>query len=278
MCQNLTRLGGENLKKAALCLLSGIILLCISFCLPEILQNYQLHQEQKDLISGYLQNPEEGEPQETEPADDVGNDEKTENTLMSRIYDFDGLKRVNPDIVGWIYVPGTQIDYPICRGSDDSYYLTHSFRKSSNALGAIFVPAETSEELTDAHTILYGHNMRSGKMFGELSNYAQKSFRDQYPYVYIYTPEKTLSCTVYAAYRTRYDSVVYTIGYQFDTEDYRQWIDTSITSALYDCGIAPTGKEQIFTLSTCVDSGSANDRFVIHCVVTDQMLLTEENQ
>lgn len=263
------------MKKAGMCLAAGMFLLAVSFWLPEAWQNYLIGQEQTDLISGYRQEPEEDQEDPKEPKSAVS-DSDTENSPLEWTYDFAGLREINPDIVGWIYVPGTQIDYPICRGSDDSYYLTHSFRRSQNALGAVFVPSETSEDLMEAHTILYGHNMRSGKMFGELSNYADQSFRNQYPFVYVYTSKASYSCTVYAAYRTRYDSDVYTIGYAKDTDAYREWIDKTVAQSLYDCGIAPTGTEQIFTLSTCVDSGSAKDRFVVQCVVTDQRLREED--
>ena len=257
------------MKKAGMCLAVGMLLIVGSFWLPEVWQNYLIRQEQVDLISGYLEEPEEKEPKES--VSDSDTEDPKGNSPMYRNLDFEGLQQINPEIVGWIYVPGTQIDYPICCGSDNDYYLTHSFRRSRNALGAIFVPAETSESLTDAHTILYGHNMRSGKMFGELSNYADQGFRDRYPYVYIYTPDHSYTCTVYAAYRTRYDSAVYTIGYETGTEVFREWIHDTVGNAAYDCGIAPTGQEQIFTLSTCVDSGSAKDRLVVQCVVTDHI-------
>lgn len=263
----------KNLRKAGLCLIAGMLLLAGSFWLPELWQNYLLRQEQVDFISGYIEEPEENDPEESVSESET--EDPKGNRPMYRNIDFAGLQQINPEIVGWIYVPGTQIDYPICLGSDNNYYLTHSFRRSQNALGAIFAPAETSDDLGDAHTILYGHNMRSGKMFGELSNYESSEFRDRYPYVYIYTPDQSYTCTVYAAYRTRYDSAVYTIGYETGTEVFREWINDTVEHAVYDCGIAPTGQEQIFTLSTCVDSGSAKDRYVVQCVVTDHITLEE---
>lgn len=263
----------KNLRKAGLCLIAGMLLLAGSFWLPELWQNYLIRQEQVDFISGYIEEPEENDPEESVSESET--EDPKGNSPMYRNIDFAGLQQINPEIVGWIYVPGTQIDYPICLGSDNNYYLTHSFRRSQNALGAIFAPAETSDDLRDAHTILYGHNMRSGKMFGELSNYESSEFRDRYPYVYIYTPDQSYTCTVYAAYRTRYDSAVYTIGYETGTEVFREWINDTVEHAAYDCGIAPTGQEQIFTLSTCVDSGSAKDRYVVQCVVTDHITLEE---
>ena len=263
----------KNLRKAGLCLIAGMLLLAGSFWLPELWQNYLIRQEQVDFISGYIEEPEENDPEESVSESDM--EDLKGNRPMYRNIDFAGLQQINLEIVGWIYVPGTQIDYPICLGSDNDYYLTHSFRRSQNALGAIFAPAETSDDLGDAHTILYGHNMRSGKMFGELSNYESSEFRNRYPYVYIYTPDQSYTCTVYAAYRTRYDSAVYTIGYETGTEVFREWINDTVEHAAYDCGIAPTGQEQIFTLSTCVDSGLAKDRLVVQCVVTDHIAVGE---
>lgn len=256
----------RKLRKAMLGLLTGLLLLVICR-LPDILRNHQAHQEQRDLISTYVYEPEDpGREEQQEPASAPATE--TAKTPMDRICDFAGLKKINPEIIGWIYVPGTQIDAPICKGSDDSFYLTHSFQKSSSVSGAIFVPKETSESLGDAHTIIYGHNMRSGQMFGELSNYAERDFWEQYPYVYIYTPEQSVACTIYAAYRTKYDSEVYTVGYQTGTESYCQWVEQTLARPLYDSGVVPDGQEQIFTLSTCADSGSALDRFVVQCVVT----------
>ena len=261
------------MRKASLCLIAGMLLLAGSFWLPDLWQNYLIRQEQVGFISGCIEEPEENDPEESVSESDM--EDLKGNRPMYRNIDFAGLQQINPEIVGWIYVPGTQIDYPICLGSDNDYYLTHSFRRSQNALGAIFAPAETSDDLGDAHTILYGHNMRSGKMFGELSNYESSEFRDRYPYVYIYTPDQSYTCTVYAAYRTRYDSAVYTIGYETGTEVFREWINDTVEHAAYDCGIAPTGQEQIFTLSTCVDSGLAKDRLVVQCVVTDHIAVGE---
>ena len=263
----------KNLRKAGLCLIAGMLLLAGSFWLPELWQNYLIRQEQVDFISGYIEEPEENDPEESVSESET--EDPKGNSPMYRNIDFAGLQQINPEIVGWIYVPGTQIDYPICLGSDNDYYLTHSFRRSQNALGAIFAPVETSDDLGDAHTILYGHNMRSGKMFGELSNYESSEFRDRYPYVYIYTPDQSYTCTVYAAYRTRYDSAVYTIGYETGTEVFREWSNDTVEHAAYDCGIAPTGQEQIFTLSTCVDSGVEKERLVVQCVVTDHIAVGE---
>ena len=178
------------------------------------------------------------------------------------------MQRVNPDIVGWIYLPGTQIDEPVCRGTDNHYYLTHTAGKAENPLGAIFVPPETGKDLADAHVLFYGHNMRSGQRFGELSSYCQESFAREYPYVYIYTPNGSRRGTVYSVYQTNRDSDAYTIGYKLETDAYAKWQERTAEQSIYDCGPIPDCGQQVFTLSTCTGSGAAKERLVVHFVMT----------
>ena len=187
---------------------------------------------------------------------------------MERIVDFQNLQQINPEILAWITVPGTPIDYPVALGEDNSYYLNHTVTGESNILGSIF--AATGTDFEESHIILYGHNMASGKMFGSLKKYHDKDFRNTYPYVYVYTPETTYTCAIYSVYSTRYDSDVFTLGYKGDSEEWKQWIAETVQNAEYDCNIAPTGKEKVFTLSTCVGDGSSPYRLVIHAVTVAQ--------
>ena len=191
-----------------------------------------------------------------------------EDKTLLREIDWGGLQELNSDIVGWIYIPGTHVDYPILIGESDTEYLYKSSKGAANKLGSIFAYADTSRSLEDAHTVLYGHNMASGQMFGDLSDYQSRSYRNSYPYVYIYTPHRALQCTVYASYTCKMTDPVYTVGFTRGSEDYKAWIQETITRRDYDCGIAPTGSEQVITLSTCTDVGVVSDRYVVHCVVT----------
>ena len=146
----------------------------------------------------------------------------------------------------------------------------------SNILGAIFAAAGT--DLSESHIILYGHNMASGKMFGILKQYHDKDFRNTYPYVYVYTPEITYTCAIYSVYSTRYDSDVFTLGYQENSEEWKQWIAETVENAEYDCGIAPAGNEKVFTLSTCVGDGSSPYRLVVHAVAVAQKEVAHEEE
>ena len=232
------------MRKAAGCVLLAILCLLGASYLPRILQEAQTDREQQNLISGYIQNPDTTDEENTESTTDEPEEETDPN--MERIVDFQNLQQINPEILAWITVPGTPIDYPVALGEDNSYYLNHTVTGESNILGSIFATAGTDFE--ESHIILYGHNMASGKMFGSLKKYHDKDFRNS----------------------TRYDSDVFTLGYKGDSEEWKQWIAETVQNAEYDCNIAPTGKEKVFTLSTCVGDGSSPYRLVIHAVTVAQ--------
>lgn len=165
------------MRKAAGCVLLAILCLLGASYLPRILQEAQTDREQQNLISGYIQNPDTTDEENTESTTDEPEEETDPN--MERIVDFQNLQQINPEILAWITVPGTPIDYPVALGEDNSYYLNHTVTGESNILGSIFATAGTDFE--ESHIILYGHNMASGKMFGSLKKYHEKDFRNTYP-------------------------------------------------------------------------------------------------
>lgn len=187
--------------------------------------------------------------------------------------DWNGLKKVNPDIIGWIRIPDLAVDYAILKGTSGDYYLNHHMDGSENILGSIFAADGTSDFLDDAHTILYGHNMASGRMFGQLSFYSDVDFWKEHPYVYVYTPYKTLTLAIYNVYNCLDSDETYTLGYTMGSEDFKEWIAASENKGKYKTEFIPTGNEQIFTLSTCADYGTENNRFVANC-----MVIKEENK
>ena len=160
------------MRKAAGCVLLAILCLLGASYLPRILQEAQTDREQQNLISGYIQNPDTTDEENTESTTDEPEEETDPN--MERIVDFQNLQQINPEILAWITVPGTPIDYPVALGEDNSYYLNHTVTGESNILGSIFATAGTDFE--ESHIILYGHNMASGKMFGSLKKYREEEF------------------------------------------------------------------------------------------------------
>lgn len=169
------------MRKAIGCLLLAVMCLLGSLYLPRILQEIQTDQDQQNLISGYVRNPDTTTSEETDGIDNSDEPASENNPYVERSIDFPNLQQINPEIFAWITVPGTPIDYPVALGEDNNYYLYHSVTGENNILGAIFAAAGT--DLSESHIILYGHNMASGKMFGSLKQYHDKDFRNTYPYV-----------------------------------------------------------------------------------------------
>lgn len=106
--------------------------------------------------------------------------------------DFDGLAAINPDIVGWIYAPGTPINYPVVQTDDNTTYLTKLFDLSGNGSGTIFMDMDdTAPGMVDQQTTLYGHHMNDGKMFKVVDNTLDQASFDAFPSVYYITPSAT---------------------------------------------------------------------------------------
>lgn len=201
-----------------------------------------------------------------------GDEAQTEDLDLSPLglkIDFQGLKKVNRDIVGWIYIPDTKINYPVLQhDSDNVYYLHHSFRGEENVQGSIYIYSGFSADFTDSHMILFGHNMASGQMFGELSDYSEKSFWEEHPQLYLYLPRRSMECTIYSAHSCSVYDETYRKGHAYGTEAYEGFIRHTKELALWESGMTPSADEGIITLSTCTDEGDASRRFVVHCAVT----------
>jgi len=166
------------------------------------------------------------------PSNTVNSEGETEvaDTAETEGIDFDALRAVNPNVVGWIVVPGTQISYPIVQGTDNTWYLRHTFSGERNASGAIFLDYRNRADFSDSQIILHGHNMRDGSMFAPLHGWMGDRF-------IIYTPNGVLEFEVFNRQPVGATHEIY---------------------QLYDTG---TGV-RVITLSTCI-SGSPSLRLVV---------------
>ena len=175
--------------------------------------------------------------------------------------DFAELKALNEDIIGWIEVPDTPISYPIVQGEDDVYYLTHTFNNTENSAGSIFMETLNSADFSDVHTILYGHNMKNGSMFGTLMEYESPSYLVAHPLIFIDTEEGSHAYKIFSCYRVDADSDSYTIGFKAD-EMYVNFLTKLKERSAYDTGVEVTMDDKIITLSTCTNTGT--NRYLVH--------------
>lgn len=126
---------------------------------------------------------------ETKSIQDKETDTESSGQYVSPIQ-FDALKAINPDIVGWLKIEGTSIDYPIVQTDDNETYLEIDFEGKKNASGAIFLDYESEPDFSGRHNILYGHHMKNGSMFKDIIKYKEETFFKEHQDITIYTPEQ----------------------------------------------------------------------------------------
>jgi len=103
---------------------------------------------------------------------------------------FKALRAINKDAVAWLYSPDTVIDYPVMQADDYSYYLDHLPDGAKNANGSLFIDYNNAADFSDQLTVIYGHSMKSKRMFGSLSGYKEQSYYENNPFMYLYTEER----------------------------------------------------------------------------------------
>lgn len=182
--------------------------------------------------------------------------------------DFDFLLGENEDIIGWIQVEGTDIDYPILYDTTyNLYYLNHNFKGTNTAYGSIFVMGENANDFTDFNTVVYGHNMLDGSMFAQLHQFRKKEFFDSHGQIILYTPDRKLTYQVFASYRR--DNLNIIANNDFSTEEFRaEYIDSVYAQeavANFNPEYAVTASDRILTLSTCI--GNPAYRYIVQAVL-----------
>ena len=178
-----------------------------------------------------------------------------------RSMDFTALREVNGDVLGWIVIPGTVVSYPLLQGSDNDYYLNHTWRGTRSAVGAIFLEYQNSGDLSDFNTIVYGHRMRNGSMFASLKYYERQSYWAQHPCVYITDDRGSYTYEIFAAYEVSTEGETYRLGFSGDAAK-QAFLDYCVAQSVIDTGITPTIYDKILTLSTCTGNGHAT-RWVV---------------
>lgn len=176
--------------------------------------------------------------------------------------DLAALREVNPDVVGWIRIPDSKIDYPVVQGEDNDFYLKHTWQGNPNSMGSIFLDCNTSPDLTAYNTLIYGHNMNSGAMFASLRDYRMQSYYDTHPYVYLLVDNGAFRFDVFSAYRAELTALAY--GQSFQQRQTREkFLQEAMEKSDIETGITPGIRDRILTLSTCSGAGHST-RWVVH--------------
>lgn len=236
------------------------VLLCLSVCglLFSGKELWKIYQEYNTGKKIYKKLEEDVEIKKGETKDG-------EDTLSLSV-NFDKLKKVNRNCIGWIYIPNTNINYPIVQATDNQYELKHAFDGTYNINGSIFV-SDDNHGFLDRNTIIYGHHMKNEAMFSDLHKYMDGTFAKENPYIYIQTEDGLQTYQIFSAYKTTDGSSTYTTIFTDDA--FLSYIKKAESMSEIEIPhINITSSDQILTLSTCMSRGVQLERFVVQAVRT----------
>ena len=171
--------------------------------------------------------------------------------------DLEALREVNPDVIGWIRIPDTKIDYPIVQGQDNDYYLNHTWDGKANSVGSIFLEHRNSANFTDYNTILYGHNMNDGSMFNNLRMYTTQEYWEKRPYVYVRTGDTVLRYDIFASYLADTDCPAFGLSFR-QSSTRRDFLAYAREHTKIQTGVEPALTDPVLTLVTCSGAGYTN--------------------
>lgn len=179
--------------------------------------------------------------------------------------DLQALQKVNDQVKGWICIPDTEISYPLVQGTDNDYYLNHTWNFEWSSAGSIFLEHMVNSDLTDFNTLIYGHRMNNGTMFSPLKEYRAAEFWEEHPCVYLSTNYGVACYRVYAAYEAKTDAITY--GLELNSQELRDYfIAYGLAKSVIDTGIVPTCEDRVITLVTCTGNGYSA-RWVVQAVL-----------
>lgn len=248
---------GDYLLTLLLIIAVGVFLFA-GYKLYSIYREYKVGTDEYQSIEkmAVTKNPESGEAAQ--------NPDGTDKIQPPITVDFGALQSVNPDVVGWIYIEALDISYPVVQGKNNDQYLHTTYEGTYNFAGSIFMDYENARNLKDPNTIIYGHNMKNGSMFGILNKMVTENAYANSHYFWILTPDRDYRYEIFAAYTTSVSSDTYTLFKKHD-KDYENYLIQMKKNSEVDTGeVQPAKIDNVVTLSTC--TGNSSTRFVVQGV------------
>lgn len=188
--------------------------------------------------------------------------------------DFADLQEnVNPDIYAWIYIPDTQIDYPVLQHpTDNYYYLEYNLDGSKGYPGCIYTEDYNEKDFSDPNTVIYGHNMKNGTMFAGLHKFEDSEYFEEHPYVYVYTEDRLFAYEIFAAHESGNEHILYNNDFS-DSYVFAKYLAEIMTGRTMNGNIredlSVTADDRIVTLSTCV-ANRPEKRYLVQGVLLNE--------
>ena len=189
-----------------------------------------------------------------------------ESAILPELRD---IYELNHDLIGWLTIPGTVIDYPVVQTEDSQYYLEHDFYGNSNMNGQIILDSNADPYTPSYNLVISGHHMQNGSMFGDLPEYRNKNYWEKRKFVEFDTLMARKQYVIFAVfYSADYDEDEEGFRYNADIQyrlDTRHWLEEIEENKLYDTGIDVAYGDEFITLTTCNRVLHKNGRFVVVC-------------
>lgn len=199
----------------------------------------------------------------------------TESATDSFIY-FPDLKEENSDVFAWLYIPGTNIDYPILQSDtgDDSYYTGHNALRQEDQTGALYIESANLANMCDFNEVVHGKSLPGGGMFTELNSFLDRSFFEEHKYIYVYMEETVLVYVVAAAYQRNNTRLVSDYDFSY-ASGCQEFIDEICSNKGMGKNIRNDWEEELtpesflITLSTIDTAGTGKQTVVVGCLAAD---------
>ena len=226
---------GKKIITGVIFVIALAMFLFSGFSLLKAFREYKKGDDEYSSLETYVTRETDGQEvtideTESEFVYETESDVVTGHTIKKRLYskksivDFDSLKKINSDLVGWLLIDSLGISYPVVQTDNNDYYLHKTFEKKDNFAGCLFIEYQNHSDFSDNNTIIYGHNMKNGSMFGKLRKILEDGVYSKDPYFWIYTEEKVYKFHVFSARTVNVDSESYTL--QFATpEDFQNYLN-----------------------------------------------------
>ena len=183
---------------------------------------------------------------------DFSYDESASQEPVSRTMtlDFESVQRGLPGALAWIRIDGTVIDYPVMYAGDNDYYLTRLPNGKESKSGSIFIDYRNKPDFSDQNTLIHGHRMKSGAMFGTLKYYNNQSYYDEHPTASIFTPEGDFMVMLFAGYRINHTVEAPPFSFK-NADDFDKFVQSVKRRSIFKSDVEVNADDRLVCLCTC---------------------------
>ena len=242
----------ERKNKIILIISIIVFILGVIYIIYDILKNKKDIDDNTNILENIIINETEITPVKTE-----------------RMLQLEELQNINTDIIGWLEIEGTNINYPVLHGTDNDFYLNHNYKKENSWAGSLFLDKDFDIANGSSNYLIYGHRNGQGLMFETLLKYANKNFYENHKTIKFTTLDEDALYEILAVFYSRvyYQNEQNVFRYYYfvnakDEQEYNEFVKNAKNASIYDTGVSAEYGEQLLTLSTC-EYSQKNGRFVV---------------